>query len=64
MSGLNQLEKKQVNPSVIGNHKKKVGIPTSRSIQRVNSFIQLSRKREAVADLAIYPWYSAGVVSA
>lgn len=30
---------------------------------RVNSLIQLSKKREAYADLAIYLWYTPGVIS-
>jgi hypothetical protein len=30
--------------------------------QRVNSLIQLSKKREAFADLAVYLWYTPGVI--
>jgi hypothetical protein len=31
---------------------------------RVNSLIQLSKKREGFPDLAIYLWYTPGVISA
>lgn len=31
---------------------------------RVNALIELSRKREAFTDLAIYLWYTPGVISA
>ena len=30
---------------------------------RTNSLIQLSKKREAYSDLAIYLWYSPGIIS-
>jgi hypothetical protein len=68
MSDLNQLDREETSESVSNTEDITKIIEWVYQLrdpnQRVNSLIQLSRKREAFADLAIYLWYSPGVISA